>query len=67
MTASGSNDKFREIYNAAIKAFPQWSKQAVQQEAARLRNKVKESMKKHEVGEMVTFEDTLSELRRKSL
>ena len=24
-------------------------------------------MKKHEVGEMVTFEDTLSELRRKSL
>ena len=43
--ASGNNDKYQEIYNAALKAYPLWSKQSVQKEANRLWNKVKESMK----------------------
>ena len=60
-----ANDKYTEIYNAAIKAYPQWSKQAVQNEAIRLWNKVKDSMKKHEEGDKkVTHENTLAELRR---
>ena len=60
------DDKFVQIYNATLKAYPQWSKKTAQGEAKKLWDAIKSSLKRKDVGEKaVTFEDTMAKLRQK--